>query len=158
MDVQLYIYDLSNGLARQMSLALLGTQIDAVYHTSIVMEGLEYVYDGGIKIIKPGQNSWTPLQILNMGTTELPMDVIQEYLESLKEVYTMEVNHLNPSGLHPNADSSRHMIFGLTTATTSLMISLFSYSVKEYQTTSQTFHKLFSILPLAECWHLRSTI
>lgn len=90
MDVQLYIYDLSNGLARQMSLALLGTQIDAVYHTSIVMEGLEYVYDGGIKIIKPGQNSWTPLQILDMGKTELPMDVILEYVESLKEVYTME--------------------------------------------------------------------
>lgn len=98
MDVQLYIYDLSNGLARQMSLALLGTQIDAVYHTSIVMEGLEYVYDGGIKIIKPGQNSWTPLQILDMGKTELPMDVILEYVESLKEVYTMEVNRLTPMG------------------------------------------------------------
>jgi hypothetical protein len=91
MNVQLYVYDLSNGLARQISLALLGTQIDAVYHTSIVMEGLEYVYDGGIKIIKPGQSLGPPLQVLDMGTTDLPMDVIDEYIESLKEIYTMEV-------------------------------------------------------------------
>lgn len=43
MDVELYVYDLSGGIARQMSASLLGVQIDAVYHTSIVMEGVEYV-------------------------------------------------------------------------------------------------------------------
>jgi hypothetical protein len=96
MNVQLYVYDLSNGLARQMSLALLGTQIDAVYHTSIVMKGLEYVYDGGIKIIKPGQGQAAPLQILDMGTTDLPIEVIMEYVESMKEIYTMEVRPYRP--------------------------------------------------------------
>jgi hypothetical protein len=91
MNVQLYVYDLSNGLARQISLALMGTQIDAVYHTSIVMDGLEYVYDGGIKVIKPGQNLGKALQVVEMGSTNLPMEIIEEYLESLKEIYTMEV-------------------------------------------------------------------
>ena len=42
MDVELYVYDLSRGLARTMSASLLGVQIDAVYHTSIVIEGVEY--------------------------------------------------------------------------------------------------------------------
>jgi hypothetical protein len=42
MEVELYVYDLSNGLARTMSAALLGTHIDAVYHTSIVFKGIEY--------------------------------------------------------------------------------------------------------------------
>lgn len=42
MEVELYVYDLSRGLARTMSTSFLGVQIDAVYHTSIVMEGVEY--------------------------------------------------------------------------------------------------------------------
>src|SRR3569833_2573748 len=39
MDVHLLIYDLSGGMARQMSMSLLGFQLDAVYHTSIKRGG-----------------------------------------------------------------------------------------------------------------------
>ncbi|KUJ22072.1 DUF862-domain-containing protein [Mollisia scopiformis] len=91
MLVQLYTYDLSNGLARTISTALLGTQIDAVYHTSIVMDGIEFVYDGGLKTIDPGgSHLGKPLQVIDLGITNLPMDVIMEYLESLRAVYTEE--------------------------------------------------------------------
>jgi hypothetical protein len=92
MNVQLYVYDLSNGLARTISAGLLGTQIDAVYHTSIVMRDIEYAYDGGIKALAPGQSHLgRPMQIIDLGTTNLPMDVIMEYLDSLKEIYTPQV-------------------------------------------------------------------
>jgi hypothetical protein len=43
MEVSLYMYDLSRGLVRMMSASLLGVQLDAMYHTSIVLEGVEYV-------------------------------------------------------------------------------------------------------------------
>ncbi|CAL3966620.1 hypothetical protein PZA11_003214 [Diplocarpon coronariae] len=95
MQVSLYVYDLSNGLARQISSALLGTQIDAVYHTAIVMEGVEYVYDGGIRTAEPGRTHLgKPMQILDLGTTNLPMDVIMEYLDSLREIFTEEAYDL----------------------------------------------------------------
>ena len=95
MDVQLYIYDLTNGLARQMSVAFLGTYIEAVYHTSIVLKGVEYVYDGGINAVQPGMTHLgPPLEIVSLGKTELPIEVIKEYLSSLAEVYTVEVNRL----------------------------------------------------------------
>jgi hypothetical protein len=101
MNIQLYVYDLSRGVARNLSAALLGIQIDAVYHTSIVFEGVEYVYDGGVKTVRPGETHLgRPLQILELGKTDLPMDVILEYLESLKSIYTLEVHvlaHLNSS-------------------------------------------------------------
>ncbi|KAI1006402.1 hypothetical protein K3495_g1819 [Podosphaera aphanis] len=88
-NVQLFIYDLSNGLARQLSLGLLGKQIDAIYHTSIVMENLEYVYDGGIKAVPAGKTHLgPPLKTEFLGKTELPKDVITQYLESLREKYT----------------------------------------------------------------------
>ncbi|TAQ89615.1 hypothetical protein B7494_g2073 [Chlorociboria aeruginascens] len=91
MNVQLYVYDLSRGLARQISAAFIGTQIDAVHHTSIVMEGVEYVYDGGVKTVRPGKTHLgPPMQIIELGTTELPMEVIMEYLESLKDIYTID--------------------------------------------------------------------
>jgi hypothetical protein len=92
MNIQLYVYDLSNGLARAVSAGLLGTQIDAVYHTSIVFEGVEYVYDGGIKFIAPGRSHLgRPMDVIELGKTELPMEVIMEYIESLKEIYTADV-------------------------------------------------------------------
>ena len=45
MEVHLLVYDLSRGMAQQMSMNLLGFQLDAIYHTSIKLRGLEYVYD-----------------------------------------------------------------------------------------------------------------
>ncbi|RDW94654.1 DUF862-domain-containing protein [Coleophoma crateriformis] len=91
MDIQLYVYDLSKGLARTASAALLGIQIDAVYHTAIVFEGIEYLYDSGIKTVEPGSTHLgQPMEIINLGKTSLPMDVIMDYLDSLKDIYTAE--------------------------------------------------------------------
>lgn len=92
MDVHLLVYDLSRGLARQMSRDLLGFQLDAVYHTSIKLNGREYVYDGNVVSIIPGTSHLgRPLQELYLGKTNLTMDVVEEYLDSLREVYTMQV-------------------------------------------------------------------
>ncbi|KAI1391532.1 P-loop containing nucleoside triphosphate hydrolase protein [Hypoxylon trugodes] len=95
MDVHLLVYDLSNGMAKQMSLGLLGFQLDAIYHTSIELEGMEYVYDSGINVIRPGTSHLgPPLQRLHLGKTELPMEVILEYLDSLREIYTPQAYDL----------------------------------------------------------------
>jgi desumoylating isopeptidase 1 len=92
MEVQLYVYDLSGGIARSMSAAFLGVQIDAIYHTSIVMEGIEYVYDSGIKTVHAGSTHLgQPMQVLQLGTTGLPMEIVMEYLDSMREIFTPEV-------------------------------------------------------------------
>ena len=70
-DVHLLVYDLSRGLARQMSLGLLGFQLDAIYHTSIQLNGREYVYDGNIVAIRPGSSHLgQPMQKLHLGRSE----------------------------------------------------------------------------------------
>lgn len=95
MEVQLYIYDLSKGLARNISSSLLGISVDAIYHTSIVLQGVEYVYDGGIKRVNPGRTHLgMPMEIKQLGTTSLPMDVIQDYLESIRPIYTSQAYDL----------------------------------------------------------------
>lgn len=95
MDVHLLVYDLSQGMARQMSMGLVGFQLDAIYHTSIELDGLEWVYDGNVVAITPGSSHLgRPLQRLALGKTDLPMEIIQQYLESLREVYTVQAYNL----------------------------------------------------------------
>ncbi|KAE8139872.1 PPPDE putative peptidase domain-containing protein [Aspergillus pseudotamarii] len=91
MDVELYVYDLSKGLARQWSLPLTGTHIDAIYHTAIVLNGVEYYFGHGIQTAYPGStHHGQPMEKVHLGQTELPPDVISEYIESLGEIYTPE--------------------------------------------------------------------
>ncbi|PKY00080.1 thioredoxin [Aspergillus campestris IBT 28561] len=91
MDVELYVYDLSKGLARMYSLPLTGTQIDAIYHTSLVVSGVEYYFGHGIQTAAPGStHHGEPIEKVHLGATELPVDVISEYVQSLNEIYSPE--------------------------------------------------------------------
>ncbi|KAJ5370999.1 uncharacterized protein N7496_007091 [Penicillium cataractarum] len=91
MDVELYVYDLSKGLARVYSQPLTGTQIDAIYHTSLVISGVEYYFGQGIQTAAPGStHHGQPIERVHMGKTELPSEVIEEYLGSLAAIYTPE--------------------------------------------------------------------
>lgn len=75
-----------------MSGSFLGVQIDAVYHTSLVFGGIEYFFGAGIQTTYPGStHHGRPMEIINMGRSELDIEVILDYLESLKLVYTAEV-------------------------------------------------------------------
>ncbi|EXJ56164.1 hypothetical protein A1O7_09095 [Cladophialophora yegresii CBS 114405] len=91
MEVQLYVYDLSRGMARQYSKMITGVQIDAIYHTAIVFNNVEYFFGQGIHRKIPGStHHGQPMKIVNMGKTDLPVDVVEEYIESLAEIYTPE--------------------------------------------------------------------
>lgn len=74
-----------------MSRQFLGTQIDAVYHTAIVLDNIEYFFGAGVQTCRAGAtHHGQPMEVIKLGRTELPIEVILEYLESLKEVYTAE--------------------------------------------------------------------
>lgn len=95
MDVHLLVYDLSGGMARSMSMGLLGFQLDAIYHTSIELQGREYVYDGGIVSIIPGSSHLgRPMEKLHLGKTQLSIDIVEEYLDSVRPIFTLEVQSL----------------------------------------------------------------
>ena len=97
-----------------MSMGLLGFQLDAIYHTSILLNGLEYVYDGGIVAIRPGSSHLgRPLQQIPLGKTELPVDVIEEYLDSLRGIYTVEVSVPGIAMRGPMFDTNRHKAYDL---------------------------------------------
>eukprot|EP00906_Rhabdomonas_costata_P027614 RCo039181 len=89
--VQVHLYDLSRGLAARVSVPLLGRPLAAVWHSSVVVFGKEYYYEGGISCTVPGSTRYgTPTQVLPVGETLLPMSVY--------ELWTMEVEHARYSG------------------------------------------------------------
>lgn len=92
--VKLYIYDLSNGLARALSPSLLGIQLDGVWHTSIVVHDTELFFSAsapGIhKTVPGGSHHGTPLIVEDLGNTCLPPAVVKEFLGDLGERYKGE--------------------------------------------------------------------
>ncbi|KAI0917382.1 hypothetical protein AcW1_007420 [Taiwanofungus camphoratus] len=93
--VEIYVYDLSNGLAKQLSLQLTGKQIDGIWHTSVVVFGKEISYGQGISITVPRQfHLGKPLQILDMGETALDEETFHEYLTEMRQHYTADKYHL----------------------------------------------------------------
>ncbi|GJJ15677.1 hypothetical protein Clacol_009955 [Clathrus columnatus] len=88
---KLYVYDLSNGLARQMSRQLTGKQIDGIWHTSVVVFGMEVFYGQGISITLPGKSHHgSPLHIVDMGETGIDKETFEEYLQDIREHYTAD--------------------------------------------------------------------
>lgn len=46
--VTLALYDITQGMAKNMSMMFLGKQVDAIYHSSLIVYGREYYFGGGI--------------------------------------------------------------------------------------------------------------
>ncbi|XP_076074751.1 uncharacterized protein LOC143045840 isoform X1 [Mytilus galloprovincialis] len=84
--VKVYIYDISKGMARSLSQAFIGKQINGVWHTGIVAYGQEYYFGGmgGIESCRPGGTVLgQPDQIEHLGTTQIPKEMFHNYLLEL---------------------------------------------------------------------------
>uniref|UniRef100_A0A3Q3K6U3 palmitoyl-protein hydrolase n=1 Tax=Monopterus albus TaxID=43700 RepID=A0A3Q3K6U3_MONAL len=84
-SVQLYIYDLSRGMARSLSPIMLGKQNEM--HTAIVAYGDEFFFGGeGISSCPPGGTMLGPPDtVVELGETEVSEEIFMDYLSSLGE-------------------------------------------------------------------------
>ncbi|KAJ0676873.1 putative PPPDE peptidase domain-containing protein [Helianthus annuus] len=89
--VTLHAYDLSGGLARQLSMSFLGKAIGAIWHTCVVLYGTEYYFGGGIQQVPAGTAPYeTPLRVIDLGVTHVPKDVFEMYLQEISPRYTQK--------------------------------------------------------------------
>ncbi|KAL2336865.1 hypothetical protein Fmac_011311 [Flemingia macrophylla] len=93
--VTLNVYDLSQGLARQLSTSFLGKAIEGIWHTGIVVYGNEYYFGGGIQHSPAGSTPYgTPLRVVDLGITHVPKDVFETYLQEISPRYLPETYSL----------------------------------------------------------------
>lgn len=86
-SVTLRVYDLSRGIARQMSPALLGKTIDGIWHTGVLVFGREYFFGGGgIQALAPevvvARYGMEPVQLVPLGDTPKTQAQLEEFLRA----------------------------------------------------------------------------
>lgn len=92
--VELYVYDLSKGLARLYA-PMLDLNIDGVWHSAIVVHGREIYFGQGINMFEAGKTHLGPPERkINLGRTELPWEVIEEFIADCSESWTADKYHL----------------------------------------------------------------
>jgi hypothetical protein len=90
-EVQLAIYDLSRGMARNLSAQFLGQQfaIDAIPHTGIVVYGREYFFGGGIQSEDPSlfrrNTGMFPIDTQSLGRTSVNKAQFEQWCRSVHQ-------------------------------------------------------------------------
>lgn len=111
--VVLHVYDLSQGLARQLSHSLLGQAIDAIYHTGITVYGTEFWFGGGIERGVPGRTYFgQPMEVVHLGRTEIPRDVFEEFLADVSPNYTAHKYSLMSHNCNNFSDEVAQFLLG----------------------------------------------
>ncbi|OWY98525.1 Peptidase [Phytophthora megakarya] len=91
--VTLHVYDLSHGMARQLSPSLLGKTIDGVWHTGVLVFGKEYFFGGGgIQAMAPElvvqRYGMQPMRTVTLGTTSLSQQQFEQFLRENNARFT----------------------------------------------------------------------
>ena len=111
--VSLNVYDLSGGMAKQMSMAFIGKQIDGIWHTGIVVYNKEFFYGGGICYDLPAKTPFgTPTKTIELGSTEIPEDMFMEMLKDLMPRFTMEAYNLLQHNCNNFTDECAQLLLG----------------------------------------------
>jgi len=96
--VELAVYDLSQGMASQMSLPLIGTHVEGIWHTGVVIFGYEYFFGGGIQKMRNGvfarSHGMAPRQMLHMGDTDKTEAEVDAFVNSIRCRFTQQTYDL----------------------------------------------------------------
>lgn len=111
--VYLFVYDLSGGLARVLSPHLLGRTLEGIFHTSVVVGGKEVFFGQGVSVTAPGGSHFgQPLRRLQLGTTQLSSESIDELLLSLSQEWRAERYHLLHNNCNHFSDALAQLLVG----------------------------------------------
>ena len=94
-DVLLLQYDLTNGMATKIYKFMTGKDLEAVWHTSLVVYGNEYFFGGGICVGEPRNTPYgKPIKESVFGKTSKTEEEFNKYPDSMRDVYSAENYHL----------------------------------------------------------------
>ena len=129
--VTLHVYDLSQGMAKQMSQQLIGKYVEGVWHTGIVIYGKEFYFGGGISYDAPAQTPFGKFYALQPTTakniTFRLNQISARFQAHQRKYFSWEALKFQRKCLWKCSETSPQgsprplMMYSSTTATTSLM-------------------------------------
>jgi thioredoxin len=94
-QVHLYVYDITNGMAKNLGHMLIGKFVEGVWHTSVVVFGKEFYFAGGIVYDPPKTTPHgLPVKEIYLGDTELCPDDFMDYLKSISNEFTQNTYNI----------------------------------------------------------------
>jgi len=112
-SVVLHLYDLSQGMAKNLSRQFLGKQIDGIWHTGIVVFGKEFYYGGGICKDPPSKTPYgTPMKSITLGETEIPEELFLEFLQEINYKFTADKYDLFENNCNNFTDACAEFLVG----------------------------------------------
>jgi len=111
--VVLYVYDLSGGLAKALSQAIIGKQIDGIWHTGLVVYSQEFYFGGGICKGPPGMTPYgKPVQTIELGKTSIPQSVFLDFLNDISPGFTIATYDLMKNNCNNFTDVCAEFLLG----------------------------------------------
>ncbi|OAG29888.1 hypothetical protein NEDG_02125 [Nematocida displodere] len=108
--VEVWVYDITNGMAVSMLKEMVGADIKGIWHTSVVVFGKEYYFQGGIQRNSPGTTAFgRPVERLPFGETSLTEKDFEGFLQEVGynfsnktyDIFENNCNHFsNAAALH----------------------------------------------------------
>lgn len=102
-------------MAKMMSGDVLGTTLEAVYHTGIVVHGREFWFGRGLQCAPAEQTQMqfgTPLRVDRLGTTEVDADLFHDFLREVSHRYTSETYNLLRHNCNNFSDEAARFLVG----------------------------------------------
>ena len=108
-----FIYDLSGGIVKGLSQAILGKEIEGIYHTSVYVYGKEYYYSGGINKSAPRKTQFgIPIKEINFGYTNKTQKEFESYLRSISSSFTSQNYNLISHNCNHFSDTALFFLTG----------------------------------------------
>lgn len=112
----LHVYDLSMGMAASLSQALIGRQLDGLWHTGVYVHGYEYFYGGGIQKLTPAsvtqQFGLSPVRREQLGSTTKTASELHAFLRTIEEKYNQGTYSLFHNNCNNFSDDVAKFLLG----------------------------------------------
>lgn len=111
--VHLYVYDITNGMAKTMAPMFIGRSLDGVWHTSLVVYGKEFYYSGGICFDAPKTTQFgNPVKEIKLGETEITIDDFQSFIKDIENEFTFDKYHIFKNNCNHFTNTAAEFLVG----------------------------------------------
>ncbi|KAI5191231.1 desumoylating isopeptidase 1 [Nematocida minor] len=94
-NVELWVYNLGNESTLKLLNAMLGIELEGIWHTSLVVFNEEHYFMGGIRKSAPGTTPFgSPAKKIDFGSTEITNAQLDAFLSEIDELYTEKTYHI----------------------------------------------------------------
>jgi len=111
--VELFVYDLSQGLASSLSLQFVGKQFDGIWHTGISCYGYEYFFGGGIQKMFPKTTPYgLPVKTHLLGKTKKSQAEFEHWLGQQRNRFSVTTYNLMTNNCNNFTNACSQFLLG----------------------------------------------